>query len=207
MRVLQTIDLGDRVRLRHIATFVLPTFFLLLSYVPVQAQSSSATGRLDGTVVDSSGSVVAGAEVSAINSATGVANTANSNESGYFNFLYLDPGTYLLSVQKSGFQKLQLTNVVISVGTTTTVHPTLAVGRVEETMTVVATAPLVDTSQSSLGSVVGQQSIESLPLNGRNFTDFALLTPGATTDGDFRHDQLQRRCRKFQQLHGRRRQQ
>ncbi len=172
-------------RLRHIATFILPTFLLLLSYVPVQAQSSSATGRLDGTVVDSSGSVVAGAEVSAINSATGVANTAKSNESGYFNFLYLDPGTYQLTVQKSGFQKLLLTNVAISVGTTTTVHPTLAVGRVEETMTVVATAPLVDTSQSSLGSVVGQQSIESLPLNGRNFTDFALLTAGATTDGDF----------------------
>src|SRR4029077_4936667 len=64
-------------------------------------------------------------------------------------------------------------------------HPRLTVGKVETSVIVSASAVAVDPTQSSLGTVDDNQSIQSLPLNGRNFTDFALLTPGATTDGDF----------------------
>ena len=78
-----------------------------------------------------------------------------------------------------------LKDVSVSVGTRAILHPQLALGRVGETVSVTAETPLIDTAQSSLGAVVSEQSIESLPLNGRNFTDFALLTAGATTDGDF----------------------
>src|SRR5260370_7165867 len=76
-------------------------------------------------------------------------------------------------------------HVEVRVGTTSSVRPQLKIGNVSVTVSVSADAPLVDATQSALSSVVEKRSIESLPLNGRNFTDFVLLTPGATTDGDF----------------------
>ena len=161
------------------------TLVVLSSPVPASAQAASATGRLEGTVVDSSGAAVAGAEVAIVNQNTGVSTNIQSDEAGRFVVLYLDPGTYDVTVSKSGFGKLVLKNVEVKVGTTANLRPQLAVGQLTTTVTVSAEAPLVDTSQSSLGTVVGQESIKALPLNGRNFTDFALLTAGATTDGDF----------------------
>ena len=161
------------------------TMILMLFPTGVRAQSASAAGRLEGTVTDSTGAAVAGAEITVRNQNTGVSATQQSGAEGDFTFLYLDPGTYEVSIQKAGFNKLVLKEITITVGTRAIIHQQLAVGKVETTVSVSATTPLLDTAQSSLGTVVNQQSINSLPLNGRNFTDFALLTPGATTDGDF----------------------
>jgi len=173
----------------------LPAFFsslplllalvMMLAPTTVHSQSAAATGRLEGTVTDSSGAAVSGAEIAVRNQNTGISTTITSGSEGDFTVLYLEPGTYEISIQKSGFNKLVLKDIAVTVGTRAIIHPQLAVGRIEATITVTATTPLVDTAESSLGTVVGQQSIGSLPLNGRNFTDFALLTPGATTDGDF----------------------
>jgi len=173
----------------------LPAFFsslplllalvMMLAPTTVHSQSAAATGRLEGTVTDSSGAAVSGAEIAVRNQNTGISTTITSGSEGDFTVLYLEPGTYEVSIQKSGFNKLVLKDIAVTVGTRAIIHPQLAVGRIEATITVTATTPLVDTAESSLGTVVGQQSIGSLPLNGRNFTDFALLTPGATTDGDF----------------------
>jgi hypothetical protein len=140
---------------------------------------------LEGTVTDSSGAAIADAEVTVRNQDTGFSTTVRSNPDGDFVALYLDPGTYEVSIQKGGFGKLVLKDITVTVGTRAILHPQLTVGKIDTVVTVTADTPLVDTAESSLGTVVGQQSIESLPLNGRNFTDFALLTPGATTDGDF----------------------
>ncbi|PYX57898.1 MAG: hypothetical protein DMG76_10475 [Acidobacteria bacterium] len=164
---------------------LLLAMILMLSPTAVQSQSASATGRLEGIVTDSTGAAVPGADVTVRNQNTGISTTLRSGAEGDFTFLYLDPGTYEVSIQKAGFNKLVLKDITVTVGTRAIIHPQLAVGRIETTVSVSATTPLVDTSESSLGTVVDQQSIESLPLNGRNFTDFALLTPGATTDGDF----------------------
>jgi len=136
-------------------------------------------------VTDSSGAAVPAADITVRNQNTGISATLQSGTEGEFTFLYLDPGTYEISIQKAGFNKLVLKDITITVGTRAIIRPQLAVGKVETTVSVSAVTPLVDTAESSLGTVVGQQSIESLPTNGRNFTDFALLTPGATTDGDF----------------------
>ena len=157
----------------------------MLSSVAAHSQSASSTGRLEGTVTDSSGAGVPSAEIAVRNQNTGISTTLRSGTEGDFIFLYLDPGTYEVTIQKSGFNKLLLKDITVTVGTRAIIHPQLAVGRIETTISVTASTPLVDTAESSLGTVVDQQSIESLPLNGRNFTDFALLTPGATTDGDF----------------------
>ena len=167
-----------------IVTPLFSAVFLFLS-APAYAQSAAATGRLEGTVTDPSGASVAGAEITARNQNTGVSITQQSTAEGEFTILYLDPGTYEVSIQKSGFGKLVLKDITITVGTRAVIHPQLTVGKVDATITITAQTPLVDTAQSSLATVVDQRSIESLPLNGRNFTDFALLTPGATTDGDF----------------------
>ncbi len=175
---------------RNYSSFFFPGSVLLLTMIlmlspTVHSQSASATGRLEGTVTDSTGATVPGAVVAVRNQNTGFSTTQQSGDDGEFNFLYLDPGTYEVSILKPGFNKLVLRNTTITVGTRAIVHPQLGVGKVETTVSVSATTPLLDPAASSLGTVVDRQSIDSLPLNGRNFTDFALLTPGATTDGDF----------------------
>jgi hypothetical protein len=161
-----------------LVTLVMPACYL-------HAQSAASTGRLEGTVSDQSGAAIVGAEISVRNQNTAITTTVQSSPDGEFSALNLDPGSYEVSIQKTGFASLVLRDVTISVGTRSVIHPHLNIGRVAETVTVSVQTPLVDTAASSLGTVVDQSSIESLPLNGRNFTDFALLTAGATTDGDF----------------------
>jgi hypothetical protein len=148
-------------------------------------QAASTSGRLEGVVLDSAGAAVPGATVVVTNKQTAVVTTLKTDEDGRFVALYLPPGIYEVSIQKDGFKKHVLQDTAVTVGTATVLHPRLTVGQVETSVIVSASAVTVDATQSSLGSVVDNHSIQSLPLNGRNFTDFALLTPGATTDGDF----------------------
>ena len=173
-----------------IVHWALPIFFVLFLFVlicPVASygQAASANGRLEGTVLDASGAGVPSATVVITNKNTAASTTLKTDEDGHFVALYLAPGIYEVSIEKTGFQKQVLQDTAVAVGTTTSLHPRLTVGKIETAITVSASAVTVDTTQSSLGTVVDNQSIQSLPLNGRNFTDFALLTPGATTDGDF----------------------
>jgi len=148
-------------------------------------QAASASGRLEGVVLDSADAAVPGATVVVTNKQTAAATTLKTDGDGHFVALYLPPGIYEVSIQKDGFKKQVLQDTAVTVGTTTVLHPVLTVGQVETSVIVSASAVAVDATQSSLGTVVENRSIQSLPLNGRNFTDFALLTPGATTDGDF----------------------
>lgn len=157
--------------------------FATIGAPQLAAQSSSVSGRLEGYVIDATGASVPGATVTARNLATGEAPSQQTDERGHFLFLYLSPSHYDVSFEKSGFALLTVHDVVINVGTTSTLRPQLAVSAIESKVSVTAEVPLVDTSQSALASVVNRQSVEELPLSGRNFTDFALLTPGATTDG------------------------
>ena len=156
-------------------------------FCPTRAsgQAASAYGRLEGVVLDTSGAAVPGATVVITNESTTIETKLETDEGGHFVALYLSPGTYDVSIEKAGFQKFLVKGTAVAVGTTATLRPRLVVGKVETSVTVSAAPVSVDATQSSLGTVVEDKSIESLPLNGRNFTDFALLTPGATTDGDF----------------------
>jgi hypothetical protein len=165
--------------------FVFAFLFLLIFPAGTFGQAASASGRLEGMVSDSSGAGVPGATVVITNKKTDLSTTLKTDEDGHFVALYLPPGIYEVSIEKEGFQKQVLQDTAVTVGTTTTLHPRLTVGKVETSVIVSASTIAVDATQSSLGTVVDNQSIQSLPLNGRNFTDFALLTPGATTDGDF----------------------
>jgi hypothetical protein len=158
---------------------------VLLLATFARGQASLGTGRVEGTIVDSSGAAIEDGTVVIANQDTGVSFTQKSDSAGHFVFLSLPPGSYQITIQKPGFKTEVSSDVIVKVGTTTKLQPQLTVGAAETKVTVVAELPLVDTTQSGLSAIVDQQSISSLPLNGRNFTDFVLLTPGVSTDGDF----------------------
>jgi hypothetical protein len=168
--------------LKPLACLLLLVFAFAL---PAHPQAAAGSGRIEGIAVDSSGAVVPDAKVTIRSQASGLTQTVNTESNGHFIVPYLIPGTYDVSIQKDGFATTSLKDVVVSVGTTTPIAANLTVGNVSTTINVVADVLQVDPTQSALSSVVDKLDIESLPLNGRNFTDFVLLTPGATTDGDF----------------------
>jgi carboxypeptidase family protein/TonB-dependent receptor-like protein len=174
---------GFEKTINFLAISVLCLTSLSTSVRYARAQASSASGRVEGAVVDRSGALIPQASVTARNIATGGTVRQTSDDKGHFEFLSLAPGSYEITFASPGFGNAVEPHVVVSVGTTTTLHPRLAIGQTQ-TLVEVTAESLIDTQQTSLATVVSRASIDNLPLNGRNFTDFALLTPGATTDGD-----------------------
>lgn len=142
------------------------------------AFSQSARGEVNGTVTDNTGAVVPSAVVRLLNTQTGVSDQSSTNASGYYVFINVQPGSYTLSVESSGF-KAAKANFGVSVNQTLTQNFTLEVGAVNETVTVSSEAAQVQTSSTNLGTVIAEQAVKDLPLNGRNFTQLMILTPGA----------------------------
>jgi hypothetical protein len=128
--------------LRLLSLVLLIAAITLLSSTVTHAQSAVATGRLEGTVTDPSAAAIADAEVTVRNQNTGLGTTVRSDSEGGFVVLYLDPGTYEVSIQKSGFQKLVLKDIAVEVGTRAILHPQLSVGKIETTITIHAEPPL-----------------------------------------------------------------
>ena len=141
--------------------------------------AQNAAGEINGTITDSSGAGVPNATVKLTNQATGIIDQARSNANGYYLFINLPPGTYVLSVEMSGFKTTQVPSFGIAVNQTLTQNITLDVGALTETVTVTAQAPLLQQSSTELGTVISEQAVQELPLNGRNFTQLMILTPGA----------------------------
>jgi hypothetical protein len=151
--------------------------FLLTFACLLQAQTS--TGGVNGTITDKSGGAVAGATVKLINQGTRIVNQAQTNGTGYFVFINVQPGDYALSVEMAGFKTAQVPQFSISVNQILTQNLMMDVGAVTETVDVTAEAPLLQQSSSELGTVITQEAVKELPLNGRNFTQLMILTPGA----------------------------
>src|SRR2546421_10456798 len=126
------------------------------------------TSRLTGVVTDSNGSAVEGAKVSATNEATGVTVTQVTTSGGIFSFASVLPGKYTVAVEQTGFKKAVKTGNVVQVDTPASVDMVLGVGNVSETVTVQADAMTVQSNTATLGNVVDQRTMETLPLNGRN---------------------------------------
>jgi outer membrane receptor protein involved in Fe transport len=152
---------------------------LLLLSVCVYSQTPTAT--LSGTVHDSTGAVVASAKITLTNSATGLSRTVAADEKGRYSLTDLEPGMYELRTEAPSFKEAIQKGVVLTVGGFTTVDVTLQVGSISEAITVNTTAPLIETTSSNLSREVGEQTIQSLPILGRNFVDFAELSTGVAT--------------------------
>ncbi|MCU1262004.1 MAG: Cna protein B-type domain protein, partial [Bryobacterales bacterium] len=154
-----------------------PILLALLMAVPAYAQLSTTT-QVNGTVIDSSGSVVAGAEVSALNTATQATAPAQSNADGTYVITGLTPGNYTVTVSKPGFKTFKESEVILHPATVATVNATLNVGEVGTEVSVVATSSEVQTTTSEVSSQVSERQISTLPLNGRNYQALAALMPG-----------------------------
>lgn len=139
-----------------------------------------ATGTILGVVSDASGGVVAGATVTTTNANTGLKRTFTTESDGSYRFPDLPVGTYDVEAGRSGFQTATQTGLILTVGQQAVLDLTLQVGSANQTVTVTAAPALIDTTTSALGSLVSEQKLEQLPLNGRNYTDLILLQPGVT---------------------------
>ena len=167
----------------------LVTLFGLLAaahLLPVAfAQSQLGTGALAGTVFDPANQVVPGVKVVVTSQSTGQVRETVSGPNGTFQVPVLPPGAYTVRLTKDGFSRYEQSNVNVLVGSTAQVQARLAVGAVTETVTVSEQSVVLDTTNSSDVSSVGRREIQDLPINGRRFDQFALLSPGVTRDGRF----------------------
>lgn len=141
--------------------------------------AQSDTAQIQGSVVDKSGAVVAGATITVTNQDSGIAQTAKSDGAGNFNFSALVRGHYSAKVEANGFET-QIQTLTLNVSQIQALNFQLEPGATNTTITVTGAAPLVETVTSSLSTVVNDRELVDLPLNGRNFSQLALLAPGVT---------------------------
>ena len=143
---------------------------------------ASVTGAIVGTVSDPGGAVVVGATVAALSAETGIRREVVTDQKGFYSFLALPVGTYAISVHKNGFKEFRQTGIAIDANSAVTVDARLQVGSVHEEVTVSSTAVRVETTNTQMGEVIGSSKMESLPLDGRSYTDLLALQPGVAPE-------------------------
>jgi outer membrane receptor protein involved in Fe transport len=155
--------------------------FVICFLVFGQIAFSQSTGSIGGTITDAAGSVIPNAAVTVRNQATGEEHSTKTDASGIYLVPSLPVGAYRVSVKSSGMQTTVATGVELSVGSSLRQDFALRVATTSETVEVSGAAPLIDSSTSTLGSVVNQHTVQEIPLNGRHFIDLSYLTPGTVT--------------------------
>src|SRR2546430_11572227 len=144
------------------------SLFTLLITLTLAAYGQDTRGAMRGGVTDPSGSNIANADVRAINTATGVAVAAKTNESGNYTIPYLVPGIYTVTAELSGFKKFVRENVQVRVNDSVEVNLSLTVGDVAESISVNAETPLLSTAEASLGQVIDTRRVLELPIFSGN---------------------------------------
>ena len=152
--------------MRHLSRISLTA--ILLAIVAGQAPAQVASGTIVGISTDSSGAVIPSAGITVVHQGTGDTRKTRTNERGEFNVPFVRIGEYSITAETQGFRPQTQTGIVVQVDQTVRVEFVLQVGAVTEQVEVTAAAPLIDTSTSSLGQVIGNKQILDLPLNGRN---------------------------------------
>ena len=149
--------------------------------VPSTARAQAVTGTLLGNVTDSSGAGVPGATVTALEVQTNTSRTAVTNEAGNYIFSSLRNGTYTVNAEIQGFKKVERPNVKVEVNTTVRVDMKLEVGQINETLTVSAESPLLQTDRTDTGRILESKMVSELPLTfNRNFQSLLITVPGVT---------------------------
>ena len=157
---------------------------LLSISITTLGQSQANTGNIEGRVTDPNAASVPNVTVTATNLATGLSKNAQTNDEGIYRIVFLPPGVYKVETRGAqGFVPGTFTNVVVTVGGQTPLDIQLAVGNTAVSMVdVSAEGQVVETARTSISSVVNERAIQNLPVNGRNFLDFATLTPSVVRD-------------------------
>ena len=141
------------------------------------------TADLSGIVTDSTGAAISGAAVTITNTGTAAARTSNTNGEGGYSLSSLNPGRYTMLVEAKGFKRAERKDIELQVGQAARLDYTLDIGNVSETVEVSGGAPVLETENATVGTVIENRRIVELPLNGRNYLQLASLTPGVTTNG------------------------
>lgn len=144
--------------------------------------AQSFRGGVQGTVTDSSGAVVAGAEITVTNPATGFTRTARTDGTGNYFISELPIGNYDVNVKAKGFRPAAVKSVKVEVSASQQVNVQLSPGEVSESIVVTEQAPLIEATQDNLGGSIETQQIQQLPVSGRDFTKLLVLVPGSGGD-------------------------
>ncbi len=161
------------------ACMLLLGFIVSIGLTPARLSAQTDTGGIAGTVSDATGAVVPAAKITATNTENGLVLKAVSNGAGEYRILAVPRGTYKVDAVAKGFRE-QVTTVTITISTTQNLAFQLEPAGVSTTVEVTTAAALVNTSDAVIGATIQGDQVSELPLNGRNFSSLALLTPGVT---------------------------
>ena len=164
--------------MRHYLRSPLSLAVLMLFFVA--SAHAAITGVISGTVTDSTGAVIPGATIVALEVQTGVKHTATTDNSGFYSFPALDVGIYTVSVTNPGFQSFQVTGIKVDANSSIRTDAILKVGSVSQVEEVRGNEVQVETQSTQLGEVIESEKITAVPLNGRAFTDLLALQPGVS---------------------------
>ncbi len=161
--------------------------FLLLVHLTaslslLHGQSETGTSTLNGTISDPSGAAIAGAKASVRNQATGLLREIETTAEGLYNFVRLPVGVYTLTIEAQGFKRTERQGIPLNVGAVATVDLALQLGAATESVTVSADVPVVETTRTQTATTISEKLIRDLPINGRNFLDFTVLSPAVVRD-------------------------
>lgn len=174
-----TFKTGCKMRVgRGAACLTLASAILLA--LPAVSFGQQAAASINGTVRDPSGAVIPDASVTLTSTSTNASRNSTTNSAGNYGFVNVLPGPYTMSVKKTGFNVVEQPQFTMYVNQTATFNFTLTVGSTQQQVTVEANAIQIQASTAELGTVINTQAVNTLPLNGRNFTQLLTLTPGAS---------------------------
>ncbi|HET6177497.1 MAG TPA: carboxypeptidase regulatory-like domain-containing protein [Candidatus Sulfotelmatobacter sp.] len=146
--------------------------------IPILLSAQGTTGRVLGKVADPSGAILAGVKVTLVNEATNVSRDTTTNQNGDYDFVEVPVGTYRVEFDFTGFKKNIRRGVALDINQVITLNMTMQLGATQEVVDVTSEAPLVETTSTQLGAVVGDRAVSQLPLNSRDTYQFLQLQPG-----------------------------
>ena len=158
--------------------------FLICICTPVRVLGQAASsGTVAGTVTDPSGAAVAGATITLIDPSTNNTRSATTNESGRYIFANVTPGSYSMTINKTGFRVTKFSSQVVNVGSTLTLNATMELGSVSQIVEVTANGAELQVLNATVGNSVSGDMLQSLPSIGRDSSTFVTLQPGVSPDG------------------------
>ncbi len=163
---------------------LLAVFTLASTAGRVAFGQSATTGAISGTVTDSGGALLPGTSITVKSTETSGVRTVKSNASGEYRVTELEPGSYTATFTADGFETYQANAIVVTVGGISTLSPSLKVGSVTNKVEVTAESSEIHLQGADITTTIDQNAIDNLPINGRRWSDFALLTPGVVSNSD-----------------------
>src|SRR5258708_33350510 len=157
---------------------VLVVVFLAFGLLANASHAQSTNAAVGGQITDEQGRVVPGVTVALTNLNTGVPYEAKTNGDGFYNAVNLPPGIYRANVSKDGFKSIVKGDIELHVQDVASINFQLQIGSVNETVTVQGGAPLINTEDAAVSTVIDRQFVENIPLNGQSFNTLMQLVPG-----------------------------